>query len=335
MSRFVIYSVHISHFYIELFLESITYIYNRSTNEEAMNINYEHYKTFYYVAKHKNLTSAAVELNNNQPNISRIIKQLEQEIGCKLILRRSHGIDLTPEGESLFFHVQSAVHQLQAAENELGLIASLRDGHVTIGTSETASYMVLLPALKAFQKMYPNIKVKLLNHTAPTAIDLVREGLVNFAVATVDDELPDTLIATTLLSYTDILVGGPSYKNTKTALSLAEISRLPMVSLGQKSNTYNFYQKLFHQHHLPFQPMYEVETPGQLCPMLMYDLGIAFIPPIYVQNSLRRELLYEIPIADALPQRNICIIESKERQHNLAAKKLRDFCSEPRDFLSF
>lgn len=57
-----------------------------------MNINYEYYKIFYYVAKYKNMTKAAIILNNNQPNISRTIKLLENELGCQLLIRSNREI---------------------------------------------------------------------------------------------------------------------------------------------------------------------------------------------------------------------------------------------------
>ncbi len=41
-----------------------------------MNINYEYYRIFYYVAKYRNFTQAAAALMNNQPNITRTIRKL-------------------------------------------------------------------------------------------------------------------------------------------------------------------------------------------------------------------------------------------------------------------
>ena len=67
-----------------------------------MNINYEYYKVFYYVAKYKNFTAAARVLFNNQPNITRMMKKLEEEIGCSVLIRQRHGVSLTPEGEKLY-----------------------------------------------------------------------------------------------------------------------------------------------------------------------------------------------------------------------------------------
>jgi len=91
-----------------------------------MNISYEYYRIFYYVAKYKNLTTAAESLHSNQPNISRTIKLLEHELGCQLLIRSNRGISLTPEGEQLFSHVKIAVEQLQTAEEKIKMLTGLR-----------------------------------------------------------------------------------------------------------------------------------------------------------------------------------------------------------------
>ncbi len=147
-----------------------------------MNINYEHYRIFYYVAKCKSLTTAAEVLHNNQPNLSRIIKLLEHELGYPLLVRSNKGISLTPEGERLYSHVKIAVKQLQTAENEIKMMSNLHEGMITIGTSETALHMLLLPVLKKFKKEYPNIHVHIQNHLTTQAIIAVKQSIVDFAV---------------------------------------------------------------------------------------------------------------------------------------------------------
>ena len=57
-----------------------------------MNINFEYYKIFYYVAKYGNLTKAAHVLGNSQPNITRAMNCLESEIRCTLFIRTNRGV---------------------------------------------------------------------------------------------------------------------------------------------------------------------------------------------------------------------------------------------------
>ena len=64
-----------------------------------MDINFEYFKIFYYVAKYKNITKAAAALGSNQPNVTRIMKLLESQMNCRLFVREARGIGLTEKGE--------------------------------------------------------------------------------------------------------------------------------------------------------------------------------------------------------------------------------------------
>ena len=74
-----------------------------------MDVNFEYYKIFYYVAKYHNFTKAAQALNNSQPNITRAMNCLEQQLNTTLFIRTNRGVQLTPEGERLYNHVLSAI----------------------------------------------------------------------------------------------------------------------------------------------------------------------------------------------------------------------------------
>jgi len=84
-----------------------------------MYISYDYYKIFYYVAKCGSFTRAADILLSNQPNLTRAVKNLEQELGCTLLERSNKGVKLTDAGERLFAHISVAVEHIQAAEAEV------------------------------------------------------------------------------------------------------------------------------------------------------------------------------------------------------------------------
>ena len=109
-----------------------------------MDVNFEYYKIFYYVARYKNFTKAAQALGSSQPNVTRAMNCLEQQINSTLFVRNNRGIQLTPEGEKLYIRVTAAMTQLMAAEEELADSASLSHGSISIGASETALNIFLL-----------------------------------------------------------------------------------------------------------------------------------------------------------------------------------------------
>jgi DNA-binding transcriptional LysR family regulator len=84
-----------------------------------MDVNFEYYKIFYYVAKYNNFTRAARVLGNSQPNVTRAMNCLEQQLHCTLLVRTNRGVFLTTEGEKLYTHVAAAMEQLFTAEEEL------------------------------------------------------------------------------------------------------------------------------------------------------------------------------------------------------------------------
>ena len=109
-----------------------------------MDVNFEYYKVFYYVAKYKNFTKAAHALGSGQPNVTRAMNCLEQQTHCTLFIRTNRGVQLTPEGEMLFTHVEAAISQIQTAETELNAHSGLEHGSISIGASETALNIYLL-----------------------------------------------------------------------------------------------------------------------------------------------------------------------------------------------
>ena len=86
-----------------------------------MNINYEYYKIFYYVAKTASISAAAKELCVSQPAVSQAVKSLEQAIGINLFIRTKKGVSLTGAGELLFkhgnLHGRTAACQIDALGN--------------------------------------------------------------------------------------------------------------------------------------------------------------------------------------------------------------------------
>ena len=81
-----------------------------------MNINFEYYKIFYIIAKNKNITKAANELNISQPAISRMLKTMEDQINTKLFIRKTKGVILTNEGKELYRLIADNIDNIMKSE---------------------------------------------------------------------------------------------------------------------------------------------------------------------------------------------------------------------------
>ncbi len=289
-----------------------------------MNINYEYYRIFYYAAKYKNLTQAAHILHNSQPNISRTIKLLENALGCRLLIRSNRGITLTPEGERLYTHVRAAVERIQAAENEILASASMQDGCVTIGATETALHMLLLPVLRQFREDHPKIRIRILNHLTTQAMDSAKRGEVDLAVVVSPPDIEKPLQARPLLRFRDILVGGPSCRVFREKpLTLEEIAARPLICLGEGTMTFRTYEDFYRRHGRTLYPELQAATTDQILPMIKNDLGIGYVPKIFARDALDKGEVFRLSLTEQLPVREICLIENEQYPLSVAARKLR------------
>lgn len=298
-----------------------------------MDINFEYYKIFYYVAKYENITRAAAALGSNQPNVTRVMKLLESQLGCRLFIREARGIRLTEEGERLYSHVEIAYRHLMNAQEEIGGPAILGGGSVEIGTTETALHLFLLDALHTFRQRYPEVKIKIHNHTTPETVRQLTGGRVDFAVITMPYELPATVSGFPVLDFEEILVGGMRYQNLcKTSLQLKDIRKYPWIGLGRESATYALYKNFFIQHGVDFEPDMEVETSDLMLPLIENNFGIGFVPEKIAAPLIEEGKLVQIPIDSDVPGRSIQLVSDRGRGKNFAAdtlyKYLKNFSQE-------
>lgn len=291
-----------------------------------MNINYEYYRVFYYVAKLKSFTQAAECLMNSQPNITRTIRNLERELGCPLFIRTNRRVTLTAEGEALYRHVAVAVEQLRAAEEEIARGQGLDGGILRIAATEVALRTMLLPVLKVFRRRYSSVHIKLINDTTPAAIADLQGGLADLAVVTAPSAIPEELNSTPLMEVQEVAVGGSAFEFLSHRQNcLEELCQYPIISLGEQTGTYAFYTRFFAEHHLNFAPDIEAATADQILPMVKANLGIGFVPRLFVHEEDLGASVFRIPVAEPIPSREICLVHSVRHSQSPAARELTRF----------
>lgn len=291
-----------------------------------MYISYDYYRVFYYVAKYKNISQAAKLLLNNQPNMTRMIKKLETELGCPLFLRSKKGMKLTPEGEKLYEHIRIAIEHIEAGESELTENRNLQSGTVYIAASEVALRCLLLPIFKKYRILYPGIHIRVSNHSTPQAIGALKDGSADIAVVTTPTVHTASLVETVVRPITEVAVCSPYFKElVGKQISLSELTDFPLISLGKDTKSFEFYSELFAAHGLSYKPDIEASTADQIIPMIEADLGVGFVPEEFLKYS---EGICRINLKEEIPKRNIVIIKRKEQPLSVAAKELEHMIKE-------
>jgi len=287
-----------------------------------MYISFDYYRVFYYVAKYGSISQAAEALMNNQPNISRTIKNLESELNCTLFVRSRKGVELTPEGEKLFSHVAAAVEQIQYGEEELSLERTLAKGVVTIGASEIALRCFLLPVLKDFRQKYPGILIRIFNHSTPQAISALKHGLVDLGVVTTPTSDTELIASREICEIHEIPVCGKAFSELSgRQVTLSELTKYPLISLFKQTKTYEIYSEWFRQNDCSFSPDIEAATADMVLPMVNNNLGIGFVPEQFLENYPNQGIV-RLDLKEEVPVRKICLLKRKNQSMSAAGREL-------------
>lgn len=144
-----------------------------------------HMQTFVVVARLMSFTLAAEELCLTQGAISHRIGSLEQALGFKLFIRLTRKLELTPEGGRMLATLSSAFKMINT---ELDAIRNTElSGELYIGVAPTFGLSWLVPRLADFQRLYPNLNVRL--RVKASKLDFQHEP-VDLAVYYSDGEHP-------------------------------------------------------------------------------------------------------------------------------------------------
>ena len=156
-----------------------------------MKTNLELYKTFYYVAKNESITAAANELMISQPAVSKAIKVLERDLNTTLFNRKKDGVTLNNAGEILFNKINKSMELIISAEEDLTSLNNMEKGTINIGAGNTIMQRYLMPYIKEFHKLYPNINVIVHTIVTPELIKKAQVGLVDIVFTHLPNNIPD------------------------------------------------------------------------------------------------------------------------------------------------
>ena len=293
-----------------------------------MEINYDYYRIFYYVAKYKSFTQAAHALLNNQPNITRSMNNLENQLGCQLFFRSNRGVELTPEGERLFSHVSIAFNQLQTAEMELSQNRELQGGVISIGVSSSALHEILLPKLARFRSLFPGIRLRLTSVSGRQAFSLLKKELADFALTdfsldTSAVQSEASLKETALAEFQEILIASRQYAFlADRPRHLAELSDVPLITFKKTDEAFEHCRSFYQSLGMSLIPAVEVSESSQILALIEDGLGMGFLPRHLAQSALSLGTAVQIPLVEQLPGRRCSLIEDSSRSLSQPASQL-------------
>lgn len=137
---------------------------------------------FLAVAREGNITAAANTLHLTQPTLSRQLRDLEEELGQKLFIRKSHRIVLTPEGVLLRKRAEEIISMVDKTEAEFLSMENTVSGDIYIGGGETQAIRQIAEILKELRESCPGVHYHLYSGNAEDVTERIDKGLLDFGI---------------------------------------------------------------------------------------------------------------------------------------------------------
>lgn len=165
-------------------------------------------RSFIEVARSRSFSAAARRLGISRASMTKYVAMLEQSMDVVLLNRTTQHVTLTEPGRLLLEEGARLLEEYERLQSRLRHAQNEPSGTIRVGTPPAFGEMHLMPAVVAFTRAHPHMRVDL--HLDDGRADLVRDGLdVSLRIgAALQDS---SLIARLLMRVPQVLVASPDY----------------------------------------------------------------------------------------------------------------------------
>lgn len=133
-------------------------------------------------AEHGTISRAAEKLYISQPALSRLIANVESELGTDLFKRTSEGLIPTVAGETYLRHAARIIREYKDLEAEVSHLNGMQTGRLLIGITPHLGSFALPSLLSVYARLFPQIEVSVVETESAPLEDLLARGAIDAAL---------------------------------------------------------------------------------------------------------------------------------------------------------
>ena len=179
-----------------------------------------------------NLTDVANALYTSQPGVRKNLKDLEDELGVELFVRRGKRLlGLTEPGKELLETVERILRDAQNLKNIADQFASREQGSLTIATTHTQARYALPEVIKEFKARYPQVHLALHQCSPREIVEMLVAGEADIGIATEAIEGVSELVSFPCYSWHHAIIVPQGHPLTNLpVLTLEAIAGYPLIT---------------------------------------------------------------------------------------------------------
>jgi DNA-binding transcriptional LysR family regulator len=283
-----------------------------------MNVTLRQLRVFIEVARQESFSRAGDEIGLTQSAVSRCVRELENEIGLKLIDRTTREVQLTDVGTNLIASVSRLLSELDEALREIREIGEQRRGRVVVAASPTVACRVMPQVIAACGKQFPYVTLGLRDDVQSDVVRKVKSGEVDFGVI-IGPHGAEDLVSEAVMTDSFCFVARADHPLAARAdVSWRALEGLRLVLLDHASGSRPLIDAVLAEHHVSAQIVQELGLTATVFGLVEAGVGASVLPwlalPVPADTSLVARPL--VPRAE----RTVELVRRRDRSLSPAAE---------------
>ncbi len=285
-----------------------------------MNYSLKQLRVFVAIARHGSFSRAGEAIGLTQSAFSHSVKELEEEVGVRLLDRTTREVVLTDAGLRLANRVERLLDELQTTLLDVRSFGVQRSGTVRVATSQTISAHLMPQCIAAGEREYPEIRIMLRDQAQQQVLHSVRNAEVDFGIVVDPVQAVDLECEAVLHEPFLLLCRDDHPFAAQQAVHWSALNGCRLVLQDYASGSRPLIDSALRQQGVEAQVVQEIGHPATLFPMVAEGIGISIFPalalPLPEGGRLRvRRLVPEI-------NRALMLVRRKNRSLTPAAEAI-------------
>lgn len=286
-------------------------------------------KVFIEIYESKSILGASKKLYVSQPALTKSLKKFEDFLGGALFVRKSKGLIPTAEGVQLYKSCKEILQTLNNSINTFSNFSNLDKGSINIGSSSTIIRRLLLPFLRYFSDMYPNVKITVLDAVSKELERALKFGEIDIAIMNLPIDNEEFFNKEVITTTTDCFIAPKNYK--KDFISKDELHKECIILQKKPSSNRDYFETLCIKNNLKISPKYEIGSFGLMTDFVEKGMGIAFTIKDFNQVDIDNGRVKELKTDLEIKPREVVVLFNKSSVNSFATAK---FVSEMQKFFA-
>ncbi|WP_316436724.1 LysR family transcriptional regulator [Klebsiella pasteurii] len=280
-------------------------------------------QAFVKIAEIGCFTRASHFLHTSQPALTRRIKKLEEQLGATLFERTTRNIKLTAVGREFLPKAKNLIDFYESSILSIKEMATHQSGDVTLSCLPTAAFYFLPSVIRDYNNHYPNIRIRILEHSASDCLEAVLNGDADFGINMINITHPN-IDFSPLVNEPFVLACRRDHELAQKSLILWEdLANFRLIGVRRSSGNRSLIDQALEN--MDWKPnwFYEVRHLSTSLGMVEAGLGVAVVPSLAMPTD-EHHILVSRPLVEPVIRRTLGLVLRRETALSPAAEKFRE-----------